>query len=78
MMSTEDLLAKQVLLEKQNSVFSSQSMGSKSFIRDLRYLTDQLNAIAFVLRERGYTGIIEPPAAGNYGYGTTSWESMKL
>ena len=53
-LSNAQLLAKQAALEAQDTGLSQQTMGSKSFARDLRLLTDQLNAIAYVLSERGY------------------------
>ncbi len=59
--TTEELLELQAQLEAQQSVFSQQSMGSKGFTRDLRRLDDQLNAIAYVLRERGPLEPIPPP-----------------
>ncbi len=57
MLTNDQLVAKQAALESQETFFSQQGMGSKSMTRDLRLLQDQLNAIAFVLRERGTTTV---------------------
>ena len=55
MESNDDLLAEKTALKNQRSVFVSQGMGSKTFQRDLRLLEERLQAVNFVLRERGYT-----------------------
>lgn len=39
-------------LQKQESIFSSQGMGSKNFTRDLRELRDKLHAATRARRER--------------------------
>lgn len=54
MESTEDLLAEKVAIKAQRTIFSQQSMGSKSLARDLRLLEERLQAVNYVLRERGY------------------------
>lgn len=69
--TTEDLQTLQATLESQQTGFASQSMGTKSYARDLRRLDDQLNAIAFVLRERGAIVIQKPET--NYGKGVTDF-----
>lgn len=65
--STADLQALQAKLEAQDDALQQQSMGTKSFTKDTRYITDQLNAIAYVLRERGAIVIVPPPI--NVGVG---------
>jgi hypothetical protein len=50
---TGDLLDKRDALIASMTTLSSQAVGSKSFTRDLRELKDQLEAIIFVLNERG-------------------------
>lgn len=73
--STEDLLAKQEELEALDaSPFVQQSMGTKSFTVDKRTLTDQLNAIAYVLRERGAIVIRKPLI--NIGVGITDFSRV--
>jgi len=54
--TTKDLAKRQKLLLKQMTTLSSQSVGQKSFTRDLRHLKEQLEAITFVLNERSGTG----------------------
>jgi hypothetical protein len=51
--STEDLLDKRDALIGSMTTLASQSIGSKSITRDLRELKSQLEAIIFVLNERG-------------------------
>ena len=46
-------------------------MGTKTMTRDLRLLQDQLNAIAFVLKERGCVTII--PAVINHNIGVVDF-----
>lgn len=72
--TTEYLQAKQLELEALDTPFSQQSMGTKSFTVDKRTLTDQLNAIAYVLRERGAIVIRKP--AINIGAGVTNFENV--
>ena len=53
--TTEELLALQAQLKASITamgVFTSQTVGNKSYTRDLRELTDQLCAAQFVLNER--------------------------
>lgn len=73
-MTTGDLLVRRAALELRDNEFASQSMGTKNFARDLRYLQDQLNAIAFVLRERGDLSF--PAPAVNYGQGITDFSGI--
>lgn len=73
--SSADLLVKQVALEAQDDAFQQQSMGTKSFTKDVRYIQDQLNAIAYVLRERGAIVISAPPV--NVGVGITDFSQIK-
>lgn len=62
-LETADLLARKAkfLALMSSSTYSSQTIGQKSFTRDLRFWRDQLAAIVFVLNERsnnGYVGTI--------------------
>lgn len=52
--STDELTTERTTLRAARSTFISQSMGSKSFQRDLRLLEERLQAVNFVIRERGY------------------------
>ena len=70
-MSTVELTDLRTSLRAQRSVFSAQSMGTKSFQRDLRLLTDQLAAIAYVLKERSL------PAGENNFIGVTNFGLIK-
>lgn len=51
--STEDLLAKKDELIGSMTTLSSQTVGNKSFTLDLQELKSQLEAVIFVLNERG-------------------------
>lgn len=75
-LSTGALQTKQAELEKLDAApFQQQSMGTKSWTMDRRTITDQLNAIAFILRERGAI-ILEPPPV-NVGVGITDFSQIK-
>lgn len=65
--STEDLLAKQAELEGQETTFIAQSMGGKSFTRDLQLIESKLQAIAYVLAQRGYTTPVKAIINPNIG-----------
>lgn len=75
-LTTQELQDKRAALEARDNEFQSQSMGTKSFARDLRQLQDQLNAIAFVLRERGDLNSITTKPPTNYGVGITDFECI--
>ena len=74
-LSNDALVAKQAALEAKDTILSQQSMGSKAFTRDLRLLQDQLNAIAYVLKERSATTIIKPII--NHGIGITDFSEVR-
>lgn len=74
MKSTEDLLTLQTELEAQETIFNAQSQGSTSMQRDLRLLADKLNAIAYVLRERGVAPITPNP--NQQTVGTTDFSNV--
>jgi len=74
--STESLITLKASLIAKESVFSQQAMGSKSFTRDLRFMADQINAICFVLAERGYTVHPTAPTA-NYGAGICDFSNVQ-
>lgn len=62
-MTTEELLALREKLTEQFIAlgpYASQTVGAKSFTKDSRALQSQLEAVQFVLNERG--------AAGGLGY----------
>jgi hypothetical protein len=62
-MTTEELLALQAKLRAQFLAlgpYASQTVGNKSFTKDSRALQSQMEAVQFVLNERG--------AAGGLGY----------
>lgn len=72
--TTEELTELRTAYEAQETIFSQQSMGSKSYVRDLRLLDDKLQAIAFVLRERGYT--VVTPATLNPNVGVVDFGGL--
>ena len=65
--TTEELLTKQRELEEQESAFVTQAEEDRSYTKDLGFIRDQLNAIAFVLRERGGVAITRAPVNVNIG-----------
>lgn len=75
--STEDLLAEKEKLKEQRSVFVQQGMGSKTLQRDLRMLEERLQAINYVLAERGYSGPV-PPTKPNACVGIVDFSMVKL
>lgn len=72
-LSTEALLEKQVSLEAQDTIYQSQSLGTRSFARDLRMMNEQLNAIAYVLRER--SPVTQPTGEPSEFVGTTDFSA---
>jgi hypothetical protein len=75
MESTEDLLAEKAALKAQQTIFSQQGMGTKSLTRDLRLLEDKLQAINFVLAERGY--VVVPPTRDSAMTGVTDFSKIQ-
>jgi len=75
MESTEDLLIEKALLKSQRTVFVQQSMGTKSFQKNLNLLEERLQAVNFVLRERGSLEPIKPVI--NIGVGVTDFNAIK-
>lgn len=73
-LSTEALLEKQAALEAQDTIYSSQSLGTRSFTRDLRLVNEQLNAIAYVLRERA--PVTQPTGEPNEFVGTVDFSNV--
>jgi hypothetical protein len=67
MKSTEDLLAMQTALEAEETVYAQQSQGNTNMTRDLRLLTEKLNAIAYVLRERSGVPVGRSPQDQSVG-----------
>ena len=72
---TAALEALRTALEARETTIVSQSMGTKSITRDLRMLQDQLNAIAYVLKERGATVIVKPVI--NHGIGVVDFSQIQ-
>jgi len=52
--STDELTTERATLRAARSTFISQSMGTKSFQRDLRLLEERLQSVNYVLASRGY------------------------
>jgi len=52
-LDSADLQARKAKLLASITTYSSQTVGQKSFTKDLRHFRDQLAAITFVLNERG-------------------------
>jgi hypothetical protein len=73
-MSTEELQSKRTALEAQETFYSQQTIGTNSFVRDISRLQDQLNAIAYVLRERGSLAIVPP--ANNLHVGVADFSGI--
>ena len=69
--TTEELIAHRDSLKSQITIFSQQSIGSKSFTRDLKELRDQLSSAVFVLAERSR------PAGQNLGVGITDFSQIQ-
>jgi hypothetical protein len=75
LLSPADLETERLRLTALNSGFSSQAMGTKQYTIAVGQIMDQLNAIAFVQRERG--GVVIPtPQENNWGEGITNFEMM--
>jgi hypothetical protein len=72
--STDELAAERTTLMAARTTFVSQSMGSKSFQRDLRLLEERLQAVNFVIRSRGSLEPIKPVI--NYGVGQTDFNGV--
>lgn len=73
--TTEELEALLASYEAQETNLSQQAMGTKSFTRDLHILDDKMQAIAYVLRERGALEPIKVPV--NIGVGITDFSDIK-
>lgn len=67
MMTADELTAEKARLNALNSGFSQQAMGTKNFSLATRDIIDQLNAVAYVQRERGYTVITPSTLNPNIG-----------
>ena len=68
---TPQELADQIAtLKRQVSVFTQQSVGGKSYVKDLAELRGQLSAAVRVQNERGQ------PADENYGVGVTDFSRI--
>lgn len=74
MESTGDLQTEKATLSAARTTFISQGMGSKTYQRDLRLLEERLQAVNYVLRERGATVII--PSTLNHGIGVANFENV--
>lgn len=73
-MTNEQLEAEEVRLNALNSGFASQNLGTKAFAIATRDVIDQLNAVAYVLTQRGTTVIT--PSRLNVNQGTTDFSGV--
>lgn len=67
METTAALQTEKSTLTAARTTFIQQSMGTKSFQRDLRLLEERLQAVNYVLRERGYTEPVKANINPNVG-----------
>lgn len=74
--TAEELAAERTRLITLNSGFSSQNMGTKAYQIATRDVLDQLNAIAYVQRERGYSVPDGPRATPNTMVGTVDFSQL--
>ena len=75
-MTEEELVAERDRLNVMNSGFSAQAMGTKSYQVAVDRILEQLNAIAFVRKERGMADI-PPPAPVNNNIGITDFSGIQ-
>lgn len=76
LLNDAELAAEKTRLSLLNSGFSQQAMGTKNYTIAVGQLTDQLNAIAFVQRERGGE-VVPTDRSASYGVGVTDFEQIK-
>lgn len=76
LMTAEELSTERTRLMALNSGFSQLGMGTKQFALATNQILDQLNAIAFVQRERGYTVPEGPRDVKNTMTSTTDFSQM--
>ncbi len=69
--TSDELAAAITALKEQESLFSAQQVGSKSYTKDLRELRDKLHAAVRVQNERSLS-----PAHKNYG--TTNFGGLSF
>lgn len=73
--STDELTAERTALRAARTTFVSQSMGTKSFQKNLNLLEDRIRAVAYVLRERGSLEPTVPTV--NVGVGQTDFSQIQ-
>lgn len=73
--TTAELQTELTTVKEEQSVFTQQSQGSKSFARDIRELRDKLFAITYVLRERGAITPVKPSI--NIGEGVVDFSAIQ-
>jgi hypothetical protein len=69
--SDDELVAEMQALKSQMTIFTQQSIGSKSMTRDLSLLKDRLVSVAFVQKERAYG------TCPGYGVGITDFSRIQ-
>lgn len=74
LLSADELAAEKARLNLLNSGFASQNLGTKAWTLATRDIIDQLNSIAYVERERGYTVIT--PSRLNPNIGTIDFSGV--
>jgi hypothetical protein len=72
--TTAALQAELATLKGARTTFIQQSIGTKSFQRDLRLMEERIQAVNYVLRERGAITITKP--AINVGVGVMDFSSL--
>lgn len=70
----DDLIAEKTRLKAQETVFNQQQQGGTSMTRDLKLLTDKINAVCFVLAERGSQ--ITQRAPNDQSFGVTDFSGV--
>ena len=73
-MTNDQLLAEETRLNTLNSGFASQNLGTKAYTLATRDILDMLNAVAYVLTQRGVTTIV--PSQLNVNIGTTDFSDI--
>jgi hypothetical protein len=76
MMTEAELVTENARLSALNSGFASQNLGTKAFTLALSQVMDQLNAVAYVRRERGYSVPDGPRVTQNTQVGVVNFEDI--
>ena len=75
--STEDLLTEKARLKALDSGFATMGMGTKQFAFALAQNNDKLQAVNYVLRERGYRVPDGPRATPNTQVGVVDFSEIR-